>query len=60
MREAVKRLWPEIDWIQDAQLREQVTEAWTKALERSSLTPDDYIRSVHAVDPELPYHVHGT
>jgi len=41
MREAVKRLWPEIDWIQDAQLREQVTEAWTKALERSSLTPDD-------------------
>ncbi len=41
MREAVKRLWPEIDWIQDAQLREQVTETWTKALERSSLKPDD-------------------
>jgi hypothetical protein len=39
MRETVKRLWPEIDWIQDPQLREQVTQTWIKALERSSLVP---------------------
>ena len=41
MRETVKRLWAEIDWIQDPQLREQVTQTWIKALERSPLKPDD-------------------
>ena len=41
MREHVKRLWPEIDWIQDPQLREQVTQTWIEALERSPLRPDD-------------------
>jgi len=41
MREAVKRLWPELEWIKDAQLRQQVTETWIKAVERSSLKPDD-------------------
>jgi putative nucleotidyltransferase with HDIG domain len=41
MREAVERLWPEIQWIQDAKLREQVTQVWIKALERSPLKPDD-------------------
>lgn len=41
MRETVKRLWPEIDWIANPQLREQVTETWVKALERSSLTAED-------------------
>ena len=34
-------LWPEIDWIQDPELREQVTQTWIKALERSPLEPDD-------------------
>jgi len=41
MREAVERLWPEIQWIGDAKLREQVTQTWIKALERSPLKPDD-------------------
>jgi len=41
MRETVTRLWPEIDWIQDPQLREQVTQTWIKAIERSALGPDD-------------------
>ncbi len=41
MREAVARLWPEIQWIQNPSLREQVTLTWTKALERSPLQPDD-------------------
>ena len=41
MREAVLRLWPEIQWIENARLREQVTQTWVKALERSPLKPDD-------------------
>ena len=44
MREAVDRLWPEIQWIQDSKLREQVALTWTKALERSPLRPDDLNR----------------
>src|SRR5438067_8003623 len=44
MREAVERLWPEIDWIQNPTLREQVTQTWIKALERSRLKPDDLKR----------------
>jgi len=41
MREAVARLWPEIQWIENATLRERVTQNWVKALERSPLKPDD-------------------
>ena len=41
MREAVARLWPEIQWIGDPKLREQVTATWIKALERSPLKPED-------------------
>ena len=41
MRETVKRLWPEIAWIENPQLRQQVTETWAKALERSPLKPED-------------------
>jgi hypothetical protein len=41
MRDAVLKLWPEIEWIKDARLREQVTNTWEKALERSPLTADD-------------------
>lgn len=41
MRETVQHLWPEIEWIQNLQLREQVTETWVKALERSPLRADD-------------------
>ena len=44
MREAVQRLWPEIEWIQDPKLREQVTLTWIKALERSPLKPQDLER----------------
>jgi putative nucleotidyltransferase with HDIG domain len=41
MRETVEKLWPEIDWIENPALREQVTQTWIKALERSSLQPED-------------------
>lgn len=41
MREAVKELWPELDWIDDPDLRESVTETWSRSLERSPLDPAD-------------------
>jgi len=41
MREAVERLWPELEWIKDPDLREQVTLTWIKAFEMSPLEPDD-------------------
>jgi putative nucleotidyltransferase with HDIG domain len=41
MREAVAKLWPEIQWIERPKLREQVTQTWVKALERSPLKPED-------------------
>ena len=41
MRDAVRQLWPEIEWIQDLQLREQVIETWALALRRGALTSDD-------------------
>src|SRR5664280_1265553 len=44
MREAVLKLWPEIEWIQAPELREQVTKTWQRALELSPLSPDDLNR----------------
>jgi len=44
MRDAVNRLWPELEWITDEKLREQVALTWQRALERSPLTPDDLER----------------
>jgi len=44
MRETVQRLWPEIEWIADPELREQVTQTWVKALEHSPLKADDLNR----------------
>ncbi len=44
MRETIQRLWPEIDWIADLRLREQVTETWIRALERSPLTAEDLMQ----------------
>jgi len=44
VRDIVKRLWPEIEWIENLQLREQVTQVWIKALERSPLQAVDLSR----------------
>ncbi len=41
MRETVLRLWPEIEWIENPLLRQQITDTWVKALERSPLRPED-------------------
>jgi putative nucleotidyltransferase with HDIG domain len=41
MRNSIKNLWPEIDWIKDSDLREKTARAWELALERSNLDPVD-------------------
>ncbi len=41
MRDAVKKLWPELEWIENAELRESVTKTWVKAFEMSPLEPGD-------------------
>ncbi|MBZ0267373.1 HDIG domain-containing protein [bacterium] len=43
MKEAVRRLWPEIEWIEDEALRGAVARTWETALERSPLAPDDLL-----------------
>ena len=44
LQEAVRRLWPELDWIQDAALRQKVTRTWVRAFELSPLEPADLDR----------------
>jgi putative nucleotidyltransferase with HDIG domain len=44
MREAVKKLWPELEWIAEADLREKVTDTWVRAFALSPLTPEDLQR----------------
>ena len=44
MREAVRRLWPELEWIGDAGLREKVSRTWERAFELSALKPEDLDR----------------
>jgi HD superfamily phosphodiesterase len=41
MRDAVLKLWPELTWIKNGDLRERVTTTWVRAFERSPLTPQD-------------------
>lgn len=41
MKEIVKKLWPELDWIRDESLREKTARTWEIALERSTLSPGD-------------------
>jgi putative nucleotidyltransferase with HDIG domain len=41
MRDAVDHLWPELAWITNAHLRDQVARTWELALERSPLTAAD-------------------
>lgn len=39
--EEVSALWPELEWIEDEDLREKVARTWEIALERSPLDADD-------------------
>ncbi len=39
--EQARELWPELEWINDINLREQTTNTWALALQKSVLTPND-------------------
>jgi putative nucleotidyltransferase with HDIG domain len=44
MNKDILDLWPELNWIQDEDLREKIAKTWELALERSVLTPEDLNR----------------
>ena len=41
MTNEIINLWPELNWIQDEDLRNKTAKTWELALERSVLTSDD-------------------
>jgi len=41
MREKVLKIWPEIEWIKNTDLREKTLDAWVYAIENSVLTPEN-------------------
>ena len=41
MKDTVKGLWPELEWITDLYLREKTAKTWETALEKSVLKPAD-------------------
>lgn len=42
--DAVRQLWPELEWIADHDLRAKTARTWERALESSPLTPEDLDR----------------
>ena len=44
LRQAIERLWPELEWISDRDLRGRVTATWVRAFQLSPLAPDDLNR----------------
>jgi len=44
MTEEINKLWPELEWINDPDLREKTARTWEVALERSVLTAGDLNR----------------
>lgn len=61
LREDVQRLWPELEWIQDADLREKVTRTWELAFERSPLEPDDLLNipfTLHVPNCQVSFMAH--
>jgi putative nucleotidyltransferase with HDIG domain len=44
MNHTVKALWPELEWIENRELREKTAKVWEDALKRSALNVDDLNR----------------
>ena len=44
MNNEIKKLWPELDWIEDEDLREKIAATWELAFSKSVLTPEDLYR----------------
>jgi putative nucleotidyltransferase with HDIG domain len=54
-------IWPEIQWIQDPDLREQVLQTWMLAFKRSPLTPADLTQmpfTLHVKDCKVSFMDH--
>ena len=47
MHDAVYRLWPELDWISNPDLRQKTARTWERALELSPLKPDVALNLLH-------------
>ena len=41
MKQKVKKIWPEIEWIKDEDLKQKVLDCWVYAIENSVLSPED-------------------
>ncbi len=41
MREKIKKIWPEIEWIKDSEIKEKTYQCWEYAIENSPLQPED-------------------
>jgi putative nucleotidyltransferase with HDIG domain len=41
LRDEVKEIWPELEWIENEDLREKTTDCWVRAFENSPLNPSD-------------------
>ena len=41
MEDKILKIWPEINWIKDKNLRDKVIDCWTYAIEKSVLTIED-------------------
>lgn len=44
LAEAVRQLWPELEWVEDIGLRDKTARTWEVAFEMSPLSPDDLNR----------------
>ncbi|MFA4863962.1 MAG: hypothetical protein WC605_09350, partial [Bacteroidales bacterium] len=44
MNPIILNLWPELEWIQDPELREKTARTWELAFEKSVLKPEDLNR----------------
>ena len=44
LRDEVARIWPELEWIADPELRRRTTDCWVRAFELSPLDPADLER----------------
>jgi putative nucleotidyltransferase with HDIG domain len=44
LRDEVRRIWPELEWIVDPELRRRTTDCWVRAFELSPLSPADLER----------------
>ena len=60
MNQEVLALWPELEWIQDEDLREATAKTWELALERSPLTAEDLNHHpLHSAGAGPEGHLHG-